>query len=219
MQNKKRRFKMEIQTEKPIKTIKLKNGNVLEIHQDLSSGCDSREWDNLGIMVMFHKRYNLPNELKLNDDNFNSWDDLKKTIEKEHKGIYLMPILMYDHSGISLSTRREYPFNDRWDAGQVGFIFTTKERIKEMGIIIKENSKKAMDEAINNVYSQLEGEIKLYNQDLNGEKYGFIEYKINKCNLGHEHKENVNSCWGFYDIKDIEEEYKDQIETEIKEAV
>jgi len=196
--------------DEPIKTIKLKNGNVLEIHQDLSSGCDSREWDNLGIMVMFHKRYNLPNELKLNDDNFNSWDDLKKTIEKEHKGIYIMPILMYDHSGISLSTRREYPFNDRWDAGQVGFIFTTKERIKAMGC----------DEKNNGIYAQLEGEIKLYNQDLNGETYGFIEYKINKCNLGHEHKENVNSCWGFYDIESIEEEYKDQIEIKktVKEA-
>jgi len=196
--------------DEPIKTIKLKNGNVLEIHQDLSSGCDSREWDNLGIMVMFHKRYNLPNELKLNDDNFNSWDDLKKTIEKEHKGIYIMPILMYDHSGISLSTRREYPFNDRWDAGQVGFIFTTKERIKAMGC----------DEKNNGIYAQLEGEIQLYKQDLNGEIYGFKEYKINKCNLGHEHKEDVNSCWGIYDIESIEEEYKDQIEIKktVKEA-
>ena len=49
---------------------------------------------------------------------------------------------MYDHSGIALSlTRDRYPFNDRWDAGQLGFILVDRVKaLKEYNAKILTNS-------------------------------------------------------------------------------
>ena len=37
------------------------------------------------------------------------------------------PLYAYEHSSISLSISDEYPFNDRWDAGQIGVIVITRK--------------------------------------------------------------------------------------------
>lgn len=42
----------------------------------------------------------------------------------------ILPVYMYDHSGITISTR---PFSCPWDSGQVGFIYVTKETCENIG--------------------------------------------------------------------------------------
>jgi hypothetical protein len=70
----------------------------------------------------------------------------------------MLPIYMYDHSGITISYK---PFSCPWDSGQVGWIFMNKDRVRrEFGV--KRISKKVMDK----VRSVLIAEIEDYNEYL-----------------------------------------------------
>ena len=45
-------------------------------------------------------------------------------------GFHVMPLYIYDHSGIALAMDRSYPFNCPWDSGLVGFILVTDEMLE-----------------------------------------------------------------------------------------
>lgn len=156
--------------------------NKLRVVQD--SCYDSpREWDNLGTMICFHKRYDLGDNHNYNVDDYNSWDEMQKAILKEEgKGTIILPLYLYDHSGISISTGA---FSCRWDSGQVGFIIADKKKVlQEFGgkILTKKLKEK--------VVSILENEVSTYSQYLEGDVYGFI--------IEDEEGEQLDSCFGFY---------------------
>lgn len=168
-----------------VETIKLKNGQILEIHQDNDSPNPREDWDNAGKMVCFHKRYDLGDSHNISPDNFENFEDMvHNTIEN---GVYL-PIYMYDHSGITIRTT---PFDCRWDSGLLGFIYMTAQDIRrEFGNANEESRDKAL--------KLLKSEVKTYDTYLRGDVYGFVLYEVVTCNLGHEHKEEIDSCWGFF---------------------
>lgn len=174
------------------KTYKLKNGNWLKVEQE-EQPQDPREWDNLGKMICFHNRYELGDATQLKKDDFDSWDDLKMALTSDYEAVIVLPIIMYDHSGISVSTTREYPFNCRWDSGQVGWIYTTNEAIKEV-YDVTEVTPELLEQAI----VSLVGEVKTYSQYLEGEIYAFTEYELKVCDLGCEHEITVGCVGGFY---------------------
>lgn len=182
---------------------------------------DPREWDNICTMVCWHRHYGLgdnhsfdnPDEFMQHlyldvtgkhwrdDHESDDWQDVYKEL-KETSLVLIKQINMYDHSGITVSTSNSYPYNDRWDAGCVGFIYVTKKTIfKECGDITEENWAERADK-------YLEGEMQTYDQYLRGDVYGFkLTKKVTeqeKCpHCGevireHEEEEDVNSCWGFY---------------------
>lgn len=164
---------------------------ILEIHTD-EDPIDPRGDDNLGIIVCWHKRYVLGDKHE-----FQTPSDFELWL-KENKAVVL-PIYMYDHSGISLSTNNGYPFNDRWDAGQVGFIYVTYETLKD-----EYSVKRVTGKLVSKARTMLENEISTYNQFLSGEVYGFNLYTTENCKCcGHEIKTDKDSCWGFYSIDDI----------------
>ena len=99
----------------------------LEIEQD-SSPDSPRTWDNLGTMVCFHKRYNLGDKTDYRSSDYDSWDELKQGIIENEGEVVILPLFLYDHSGITISTT---PFSCNWDSGQVGFIFVSKHKIKK----------------------------------------------------------------------------------------
>ena len=124
-----------------------------------------REWDNVGNMVAFHKRYDLGDKTDLKSDMFDNWGDLQKYLFETKKAVVVLPLYLYDHSGITMKTT---PFGDRWDSGQVGFIYTTKEDIKNMlGV------KKVTDAVKKKAEKILKGEVKTYDQYLTGDVYAF----------------------------------------------
>ena len=93
-----------------------------------------REWDSLTTMAYGHKKYKLGDKEADNTDLYNSWEEWLKgeVLNKygKHNVVYLS-LFLYDHSGISINTTG---FNCKWDSGQVGYIYTTKELlIKETG--------------------------------------------------------------------------------------
>lgn len=193
----------------PIKEYKLKNGNTLKVLSDMTPE-SPREWDNLGKFVLSHKRYNLPNELNYNFNNFDSWESVLKDLKKSFNAKVIFSVRGYDHSGLSISCDNSPPFNDRWDSGQLGFIIATEEDIKKEFSV-----KKITKKTLKKVEEILKGEVEIYNKYSNGEVYGFIEEKANTCDCcKHTDYEVVNSVWGYYDIEDIEAEYKEQIKRE-----
>jgi hypothetical protein len=52
----------------------------------------------------------------------------QETLTAQLKDIVFLPLHLYDHGGLSMSwTDATYPFCDRWDSGQVGWIYVWKD--------------------------------------------------------------------------------------------
>jgi len=172
----------------PIETIDYK-GCKIHIHQDQDPE-SPREWDNLGVMVCFHKRYTLGDENHgLTSDMFHGWVEVEKYLTREKHATIVLPLYLYDHSGLRIKVgdfRGLLPQGHaEFDSGQVGFIYASKETI------LKEYKVKRITKAIlAKVEKVLDGEVTDYDDYLSGNVYGFIaeDEKGNHC----------GSCWGFF---------------------
>jgi hypothetical protein len=155
--------------------------NRLKVVHD-SSPESPREWDNLGTMICFHNRYDLGDNHNYNSDDYSGWEEMKQAIIKEENPAVILPLYMYDHSGISISTS---PFSCRWDSGQIGFILVSKKKALEEfgGKIVTAKLKERLEKI-------LEGEVETYTQYVEGEVYGFV--------IEDEDGEHIDSCYGFY---------------------
>jgi len=149
-----------------------------------------REWDTLGRMVCFHNRYNLGDNTEYKSSQFNSWDELKEQLI-EDGAVEVLPLYLYDHSGITISTK---PFNCNWDSGQVGFIYCTENDIKIIGC----DREKVVD--------YLKGEVETYDKYLTGEVYAYRIYEQEECSMGHLHEEQIDYCGGYFSEEDAEHE-------------
>jgi hypothetical protein len=164
-----------------------------------------REWDNLGTMLCVHNRYDLGDSTDINHNDFDSWAEMEKHLYKKEDAAIVLPLYLYDHSGITISTGS---FSCRFDSGQIGFIYISRAKI------LKEYGRKIVTKALKEkVTTYLEGEVKTYDQYLTGEVYGFIveeatemvklsreEYEAGVCDNVESETEwaEIDSCWGFY---------------------
>lgn len=119
-----------------------------------------REDDNLGLMICSHKRYNLGDKHDFNFDNHNNWDEAENAIKKQYDVAVILPLYLYDHSGITMATK---PFSCRWDSGQVGFIVVSKKKIRD-----EYKVKRISNELIKKVTKVLEAEVKGYDNYIMG---------------------------------------------------
>jgi hypothetical protein len=176
----------------------------LKIEQDTDPMNPRTEWDNLGTMVCFHNRYDLGDKTDYRSKDYNGWDELKQGILENEGEVVILPLYLYDHSGITISTSS---FDCRWDSGQIGFIFMSKHTIKKEGI----------DET--KVEEYLKGEVETYDKYLTGENYRYTIYEIETCSLGHEHKNVVECCGSYLSEDECESEGKSMLEHLEKEVV
>ena len=180
-----------------------------------------RDWDNLGTMVCFHNRYNLGDLGKRGcvgkEDNF-FWgiEDFNEWVKENKNNISVMlPLFLYDHSGISMSTGQEYPFNDMWDSGQVGWIFVTKEDVKKEFLCKIVSAK--MKEKVTKILRQ---EVETYNDFLTGNVYGYQLYRLDldedmeleDSDDPEDFGEEIDSCYGYYGLDYLKSEVKEMIE-------
>lgn len=163
------------------------HGLTIEIDQDECPE-SPREWDNVGTMVHWHRRYDLGDRrvsdarsflLELMQDR--EWREQQKEVPDEipdehissyiDKHFWILPLFLYDHSGLSMRIRN---FDCSWDSGQVGFIYTEK-----------------CDEPDEETARQtMKSEVKTYDQYLTGDVYYFI-IKDDNGNI-------LDSCSGLF---------------------
>lgn len=130
-------------------------------------------------------------------------EDIWYLLER-HANIVVLPLYLYDHSGITMSTTS---FNDRWDSGQIGWIYTDKKTIlsqcgkfqNDKGNLIKITERNWKEAA----YQNLKEEVKIYDMYLQGQAYGII---IEEYNSDLKEFDEIDSCWGFYDDSYNEED-------------
>jgi len=146
---------------------------------------DPRHWDNLGTMVCWHGRYNLGDEQPSISPS--------EYLEDLPEGTITLPLYLYDHSGITMSTS---PFSCPWDSGQVGFIYATPEKIREFFIDRVDDDR---------VRECLTGEVKTYDKYLTGEVYRVDVESGTVCDHGDTHWEYMDGCSGFFGEDGIEE--------------
>lgn len=204
----------------PFETFK-KGRKRAEIYVDESPE-SPREWDNMGKMVAFHKKYELGDKTELNSDMFNSWGDLQKYLFETKKAVVVLPLYLYDHSGLRMKVgdfkgllpQGHYEF----DSGQVGYIYTTADNIKEFYGVDK-----ITDKIRKSAEKTLKQEVDTFDQYLSGDVYGYkiIEekpvtvtkkYPDGKTTTEKKKEEQeINSIWGFYGLENAEAEAKAEL--------
>ena len=110
-----------------------------------------REWDNIGTIATWHRRYSLGDE----QPNLDPEEFKEQVLNKP--GVAWLPVYMYDHSGLCLRTT---PFSCQWDSGQLGFIYVDMNESKEF-------------ETEEEYLRFLKLEIEMYSQFIEGDVYGY----------------------------------------------
>lgn len=191
-------------------------GLTVELHFDTEPE-SPREWSNLGVMYCWHPDYTLGDE-QFGRGDHESMEDVISYLFRERKAKVVLPLFLYDHSGISMrasapiardhSTLRDLQATDRfmgdsagWDTSHVGFIYTNDELQEEIG---------TPDELLAEV---LASEVSTYDDYLTGQVYGYIV----KGEDGEDLDTLDDSCWGFYGLEDVRSEGKSAAEHCAKE--
>ena len=210
-----------------------------------------KESDNLGVMVCWHRRYNLGDEQPRESadewltalaveacprlgDIIDNWDNagfewlyekyegnLQTTLQviADHtdslvaavigKHYVILPLYLYDHSGITMNTGG---FSCPWDSGQVGYIVCNLQTARENWMLPESAD---WDTPVKSWHLTEEGpvpitlreatehslrsEVEVYDQYLRGDIYGFVVEERHHCDkCDHEEWEHVDSCWGFF---------------------
>ena len=199
---------------KPIETFE-HAGLTVEIHYD-EDATSPRENDNVARLVCWHRNYNLGDEQPKEDaaeyrrvlaaehdatlldedlDDANLDERIQAALDEHFE---ILPLYLYDHSGITMSTGR---FSCPWDSGQVGFAYITLAKLVECDMLgpgVKEWTPELRARA-REIINQ---EVKEYDAYIRGECYGFtITRPPEKDECGECHRAYkpvaVDSCWGF----------------------
>lgn len=184
-------------------TVNYKGFNI-EISNDDIGMNPRTDFDNGGRMICFHNRY----ELGDLDHEFSDPQEVTDYVNSD-KVLASLPLFLYDHSGITMSSGA---FSCKFDSGQVGVIYITQEGCDKIGY--DENwrktsySKLTMKEALEKV---LEAEVKEYDKHI---REGWYSYNI---------EETDDSCGGFLGIDHEEsglmENAKNSIDCEIQHRI
>lgn len=138
-----------------------------------------RDCDNVGTMVCWHPRYGLGDEQpKCSPEEY--MGNLSSNDDELRKKFIILPLYLYEHSGITMSTGS---FSCPWDSGQVGFIYCTLEKaLEEWGGADEEARAKAT--------ACMESEVKAYASYLEGDVVGWSVEDPDGV--------DVESVWGYY---------------------
>lgn len=140
------------------------------------------------IAYLANSRHVLGNEAVSRDE----MDEIAKGIEDGT--LVGMPVQAYVHSGVVIRASHSNPFPDaRWDSGQSGFVYCTREQaVEEWGN--KVCTRKVKEKAC----KYLAACVDEYSSYLNGEVYGYLVERLERDEDGDVvDSEVIDSCWGF----------------------
>lgn len=181
-----------------------------------------REWDNLGTMTYWHRSYNLGDVdgskeyseqidfwielsgLDIDSDYGVSEEQRERIMDAAYKRNVILPLYLYDHSGITMNTGG---FSCGWDSGQVGFIHISHEKIrKEYGV------KRVSEKMREKVAGYLKGEVETFDHFITGSVYW---YSVTKEDIDGEELD-IDSCGGYFGYYTDDDNY---MVNEIKGAI
>ena len=110
--------------------------------------------------------YDNPVRLDLDDPG-----DLHTALER--CGMIMLPLYVYEHGGITMSTTG---FSCPWDSGQVGFIYAHPVSVRK-----EHNWKRITAKRREQVLKWMKGEVKEYDQYLPGDVWGYVVEKPWNC--------------------------------------
>lgn len=150
-------------------------GKVVKVYFDPDPTHPRKDWDNGTIMIHWHPRYDLGDkrvERCTADEVREEYQDRGDPV------LAILPLYLYDHSGLSVSTGA---FTCMWDSGQVGWVIITQSKSDEMGFP-KEYTTEMYEDVI-------KAEVKTYDDYLTGQVFGYVVE-------GREGDE-LEACWGY----------------------
>lgn len=174
-------------------------GKKVKIYVD-SDPMNPREWDNLATLACWHRRYRL-GDVQVEHC---TEDELRERLAEEGEEILaLLPLYLYDHSGITMSTG---PFSCGWDSGQVGWAYVTRERAKIMGTIpgsTYTNQTTGETETYDEAWFEeaIRSEVETYDQYLRNDVYFFEIEGVEG--------DYIDGCGGYFGIEDAREQAKE----------
>ena len=188
-----------------IDDVQLKDGMQFSVEEDLDP-IDPREdeyqlWNKF---ICFHGKYNLGDDNDYNQDDYGSWSELQEAIEKREKPIALIPMYLYDHSGLRVSGT---PFGCEWDSGQIGFAYASVKTIDSCGY--SRLNEESWNDFSKRIEADLYKDIEVYDLYVSGQVY---------CLTIKDKDDNIVSCLsGFYgsdwDTNGMMEELEEFIDT------
>lgn len=145
-----------------------------------------KDQDSFGTILYTSYRYELGDERVDGEE-----------IERKLKdpSVIALPVYAMIHGSVQLNTTG---FSCKFDSGQCGCIYITKEEVRKIWNIKRINSAKYVS-----VQEMLTAEIKIYSQYLAGEVYGYRIFD--------DQDEEIESCWGFYGMETAEKEAKEAV--------
>ena len=104
--------------------------------------------------ALFHKRYEFLNTVTFDTSDFESWEEMRRYIEKTEDPISIIPVSLTDHSGLFL---HKGVFND-WDSGQIGYMYIRQEDAKKLNLT-QEDADEILDDAFEDYKAWGAGEV------------------------------------------------------------
>lgn len=92
--------------------------------------------------------------------------------------VFVLPLYLYDHSGITMNTTA---FNDRWDSGQVGFIYVRRG---------KAFTNYGIDATKEEILNSLRAEVKTFDHYIRGDVYSYVVHDKDGT--------EIDRCSGYY---------------------
>lgn len=119
--------------------------------------------------------------------------EVKECMKLMEEHAVWLPLWIYEHSGITMSCGgRGYPYNDRWDSSQAGWILMTKANALTIY---------GKDDWRERALQTMQHDVEIYDEWLTGECYGYRLYEADKPADSEEPdwgEDETDSCWGFY---------------------
>jgi len=126
---------------------------------------DPRINDNIGKMICFHRRYSLGDNHDYRHDDYSSWGELRAQLIKDFRNDIILPLYLYNHSGITMNTTG---FSCNWDSGQVGFIIVDRK-----GLLNCRGVKRITKKEKEYLFETLKSEVEVYDWYIIGDAYGY----------------------------------------------
>jgi hypothetical protein len=185
-------------------TYKISDSQELRILHDESAE-SPREWDSITTMICFHKRYTLGDKHSYRSEDFGSWDELREQIEEDYNVLLILPLMLHDHSGISMSIGN----SSGWDSGQVGWIFIAND--------VEESLAELFEDRLTEI---IKADVEVYDQYLQGDTYGYQLIEKVPCETcSHVEERVVDSCWGFYGHDIRKNGILDNLDKDVRETI